>query len=82
MTVKESKAVQSRLEGKYNSVSYLEKEDVGFPNYYYELTTEQKFFVDSLMYMLYNREDIEEVVDCIKSAQDELELAVSRLEKV
>lgn len=69
---------QNKIERGYEEMSYHDKENAGFPLRYYDLSIDQKFFVDNLFETCYNvvttesevQEEIENLKDLVKEIQN------------
>tara|TARA_B100001758_G_C18002709_1_gene398890 strand:- start:308 stop:604 length:297 start_codon:yes stop_codon:yes gene_type:complete len=68
---------QNKIERSYEEMSYNDKENAGFPLRYYDLSVDQKFFVDNLFETCYNvittepevQEEIENLKDLVKEIE-------------
>ncbi len=67
----------NKVEQGYDNMSYHEKENIGFPVRYYDLSVDQKFFVDSVFetcYAIVTRSvEVEEELENLKDLVDEIQ---------
>jgi predicted transcriptional regulator len=67
----------------YNLISLHTKDGAGFPSYYYELSVDQKFLVDKLLEIRYDKsiEDLarltEEMADLVSEMKDSIKEATN-----
>ena len=69
---------QNKIERSYEAVPYHEKENAGMPLRYYDLSVDQKFFVDSMFESCYNvvttepevQEELENLKDLVEEIQN------------
>lgn len=73
----EKRSQPNNIESCYDELSYSEKEMIGFPYRYYELSTEQKFFVDSMFESCYNmitnKAEVQEELENLRALSEELQ---------
>ena len=73
----ETKRAANNIESCYDELSYSEKEMIGFPYRYYDLSVEQKFFVDSMFESCYNmitnKVEVQEELENLRSLSEELQ---------
>lgn len=65
------------VEACYDELSYSEKEMIGFPYRYYDLSMEQKFFIDSMFESCYNmitnKVEVQEELENLRALSEELQ---------
>ena len=69
---------QSKIEQAYENMPYHDKENASFPMRYYDLSVDQKFFIDSLFDSCYNvittepevQEELENLKDLVEEIQN------------
>ena len=70
----------------YDEVSYIYKEWAGFPNRYYDLTNDQKFFVDNLFQSCYNavmvNPEVREETENLRELVVELQSSVDNIKNL
>lgn len=70
----------------YDEVSYIYKEWVGFPNRYFDLTNDQKFFIDNLFQCCYNtvmiNPEVREETNNLRELADEMQASVNNIKNL
>ena len=57
----------------YEKVPFCEKENAGFPHFYYDLSVDQRFLVDRLVELSYNNTDYSDLIDNLQYVKGEID---------